>query len=176
MWRIWWAPKNVSKWQMGFNSEFKGLICGSTVHRVMGHSILMLPLQPLNKYQHARNSHYQSAFMNYATPFGHEECLWRHEIRNGYIWVHLNCCAGGVFTARQADGQTVTGRMLRNTVHRIFRGFFSSAHCIVSSSNIWTRQSVLLCSNWHCRVTLTGRWHLQYGTIWRRTSPSVPIK
>ena len=26
MWRIWWAPNNVSKWQMGFNSAFKGLI------------------------------------------------------------------------------------------------------------------------------------------------------
>ena len=25
-WRIWWAPKNASKWQMGFNSAFKGLI------------------------------------------------------------------------------------------------------------------------------------------------------
>jgi hypothetical protein len=25
-WRIWWAPKNVSKWQMGFNSAFKELI------------------------------------------------------------------------------------------------------------------------------------------------------
>jgi len=25
MWRIWWAPKNASKWQMGFNSVFKGL-------------------------------------------------------------------------------------------------------------------------------------------------------
>ena len=24
-WRIWWAPNNASKWQMGFNSEFKGL-------------------------------------------------------------------------------------------------------------------------------------------------------
>jgi len=24
-WRIWWAPNNVSKWQMGFNSAFKGL-------------------------------------------------------------------------------------------------------------------------------------------------------
>ena len=26
MWRIWWAPTNASKWQMGFNSAFKGLI------------------------------------------------------------------------------------------------------------------------------------------------------
>ena len=24
-WRIWWAPKNVSRWQMGLNSAFKGL-------------------------------------------------------------------------------------------------------------------------------------------------------
>ena len=23
-WRIWWAPNNASKWQMGFNSAFKG--------------------------------------------------------------------------------------------------------------------------------------------------------
>ena len=26
MWRIWWAPNNASKWQMGFNLAFKGLI------------------------------------------------------------------------------------------------------------------------------------------------------
>jgi len=25
MWRIGWAPNNASKWQMGFNSAFKGL-------------------------------------------------------------------------------------------------------------------------------------------------------
>jgi len=22
-WRIWWAPNNASRWQMGFNSAFK---------------------------------------------------------------------------------------------------------------------------------------------------------
>jgi len=26
MWRIWWAPNNASRWQMGFKSVFKGLI------------------------------------------------------------------------------------------------------------------------------------------------------
>ena len=26
MWRIWWAPNNASRWQMGFNSAFGGLI------------------------------------------------------------------------------------------------------------------------------------------------------
>ena len=25
MWRIWWAPNNASRWQMGFNSAFKVL-------------------------------------------------------------------------------------------------------------------------------------------------------
>ena len=25
MWTIWWAPNNASKWQMGFNTGFKGL-------------------------------------------------------------------------------------------------------------------------------------------------------
>jgi len=24
-WRIWWVPNNASRWQMGFNSAFKGL-------------------------------------------------------------------------------------------------------------------------------------------------------
>jgi len=24
-WRIWWAPNNASKWQMGFSWKFKGL-------------------------------------------------------------------------------------------------------------------------------------------------------
>jgi len=25
-WIIWWAPNNASRWQMGFNSAFKGLV------------------------------------------------------------------------------------------------------------------------------------------------------
>ena len=28
-WRLWWAPNNASKWQMGFNSAFKKLISNS---------------------------------------------------------------------------------------------------------------------------------------------------
>jgi len=26
MWKIWWAPNNASKWQMGFNSAFEVLM------------------------------------------------------------------------------------------------------------------------------------------------------
>ena len=32
-WRIWWAPNNASRWQMGFNSAFKGLIPICTLPR-----------------------------------------------------------------------------------------------------------------------------------------------
>jgi hypothetical protein len=28
-WKIWWSPNNASRWQMGFNSAFKGLILSS---------------------------------------------------------------------------------------------------------------------------------------------------
>jgi hypothetical protein len=35
MWRIWWAPNNASRWQMGFNWAFKGLI----VHGVDCHCV-----------------------------------------------------------------------------------------------------------------------------------------
>ena len=31
MWRIWWAPNNASRWQMGFNSAFEGLKIGPSV-------------------------------------------------------------------------------------------------------------------------------------------------
>jgi len=30
-WRIWWVPNNASRWQMGFNSAFKGLKCPLTL-------------------------------------------------------------------------------------------------------------------------------------------------
>ena len=34
-WRIWWAPNNGSKWQMGFNLVFKGLIFFGTWFEVL---------------------------------------------------------------------------------------------------------------------------------------------
>jgi hypothetical protein len=45
-WKIWWAPNNTSRWQMGFNSAFKGLIIlshnptGIHLHKT-GHHILI---------------------------------------------------------------------------------------------------------------------------------------
>jgi len=32
-WRIWWAPNNASRWQMGFNSAFKGLNVRDTLQQ-----------------------------------------------------------------------------------------------------------------------------------------------
>jgi len=46
-WRIWWAPNNASRWQMGFNLAFKGLIkkCVSftAVSVIFVHPLYMLP-------------------------------------------------------------------------------------------------------------------------------------
>jgi hypothetical protein len=32
-WRIWWSPNNASKWQMEFNSAFKGLTSKPHIRR-----------------------------------------------------------------------------------------------------------------------------------------------
>jgi hypothetical protein len=48
MWRIGWAPNSVSKWQMGFNSAFKGLIC--SVFRAL------ICAESVKNEQDARNS------------------------------------------------------------------------------------------------------------------------
>ena len=36
-WKTWWAPNNASKWQMGFNSTFKGLIVSGFYFAVNQH-------------------------------------------------------------------------------------------------------------------------------------------
>ena len=41
-WRIWWAPNNASKWQMGFNSAFRGL--NRTVHQRVRKTNLRAPI------------------------------------------------------------------------------------------------------------------------------------
>jgi len=42
-WRIWWAPNNASKWQMGFNSVFKGLSKTSIYSKPMWNQWLWTP-------------------------------------------------------------------------------------------------------------------------------------
>jgi hypothetical protein len=45
-WTKWWAPTSASKWRMGFNSAFKGLICYTKLYilSVMNKVIPILPL------------------------------------------------------------------------------------------------------------------------------------
>ena len=43
-WKIWRAPNNSSKWQMGFNSAFKGLIdidCTYSFHLIVGITLIL---------------------------------------------------------------------------------------------------------------------------------------
>ena len=48
-WRIWWAPKNASKWQMGFNAAFKGLINNFPLHVVGICIMISLPENRMGK-------------------------------------------------------------------------------------------------------------------------------
>jgi hypothetical protein len=48
-WRIWWAPNNASKWQMGFNSVFKGL----NAHKGKGNGV---PVQTTKAYRGTRGT------------------------------------------------------------------------------------------------------------------------
>jgi hypothetical protein len=44
MWKIWWAPNNASRWQMGFNSVFKGLRNdGYRFHRIWWIQVSLYP-------------------------------------------------------------------------------------------------------------------------------------
>ena len=42
-WRIWWAPNNASKWQMGFNLAFKGLKKTRTDHQMKFYKVVARP-------------------------------------------------------------------------------------------------------------------------------------
>jgi len=48
MWRIWLAPNNASKWQVGFNSAFKGLNflknCSQQTGFVVHEALVLRPL------------------------------------------------------------------------------------------------------------------------------------
>jgi hypothetical protein len=41
-WRMWWAPNNASRWQMGFNSAFKGL---AGIHWLLAIHLRPLPVE-----------------------------------------------------------------------------------------------------------------------------------
>jgi hypothetical protein len=56
MWRIWWAPNKANKWQMGFNSAFKGLIkllslCKGRICKCLGIFCYLLCHYVLNQFR-----------------------------------------------------------------------------------------------------------------------------
>jgi hypothetical protein len=56
-WRIWWAPNNASRWEMGFNSAFKGLNPFCHFLALLGaHPILHVSGVRVNKEPHFNNT------------------------------------------------------------------------------------------------------------------------
>jgi len=59
-WKIWWAPNNASKWQMGFNSAFKGLmsiLTLSTNPSVDFHYVFFTSIFSPNSYIHSLHTY-----------------------------------------------------------------------------------------------------------------------
>ena len=53
-WRIWWAANNASKWQMGFNSAFKGLsYTSSKTVPLCNYTILAATVKALETFMEA---------------------------------------------------------------------------------------------------------------------------
>jgi hypothetical protein len=75
MWRIWLAPNNASKWQMGFNSVFKGL------------SRLPLGEQPCDATDPQRRAGTHPCLKNYKCQCS--KCIVRLKIR--VLWDITSC-------------------------------------------------------------------------------------
>jgi len=93
----------------------------------------------------ARRIHSESAFIHYARLFGHWKCFWRPENhRYSISSICWNYYAGGMFTARQSDGNwTNSARYYLQTIII----FFSCAQYILSIY-IWLAQyTVVLLNN-----------------------------
>ena len=72
MWKMWWAPNNACRWQMGFNSEFKGLILYIRKNVCMFVSLYLIQI-------------------HISEPIGTKLCTClprRLEEAVGYVWAH----------------------------------------------------------------------------------------
>jgi hypothetical protein len=87
-WRKWWTPNNASKWQMGFNSAFKGLIVTDTILQgnVMIQSRRFLTVYKSSQDQlHLLNC--KTRFFLWLVWFG----LFVHPLSHTHNSGHVNC-------------------------------------------------------------------------------------
>jgi len=99
-WRIWWAPNNASKWQMGFNLAFKGL-------RTIGikqTKVKMLSSKPeVQKYFYFQRAEVTIAFVfqlwmqvpyysYYKRTNEHYECKKQTRWSSSYFSAFHHCC------------------------------------------------------------------------------------
>ena len=55
-WTIWRAPTNASKWRMGFNSAFKGLIVNKVLYSLVNRLYVLPTLQFLQSFSNLFDS------------------------------------------------------------------------------------------------------------------------
>jgi len=81
MWRIWWAPNKARKWQMTFNSAFKGL--NKLMHkRFVLKYVYFMPL-----YVSSTCAHHQEVKISLRSLWYHQTYRWpsRAQVERGHV-------------------------------------------------------------------------------------------
>jgi hypothetical protein len=148
MWRIWWVPHNASRWQIGFNSAFKGLKTMSTVewqHRkallntakykewyiyIYMHTgmnkfkLLASQAHIINRYKNTRSKIQKCC----ANIYFNKQCL------NKYIHIYILLCTPGWINSKRNDRFTVCClklmRFILNTLCAIKVAILCSVHLL----------------------------------------------
>jgi hypothetical protein len=79
-WRIWWAPNNASRWQMGFDSAFKGLISATNAFNAV-----CFYLKGISYISCYNESHYWNQYVTRQHTKG-----WHRKV-TGFIFSWIEC-------------------------------------------------------------------------------------
>ena len=94
-WRIWWAPNNASKWQMGCNSAFEKLI------RVM-QGIFVGIFRHLFSFQTHCVENNLNVMLLWIREFHVSQWSWSYAVRRGRTWNYVYTC-----TVKSCDSEKV---------------------------------------------------------------------
>jgi hypothetical protein len=106
-WRIWWAPKNASKWQMGFNSAFERFI------RVMQGIFagIFRHLFPLQMHCVENNL---NIMLLWIREFHEYQCEDDHTVCRGRKWNYFYACTVKSCNSQKVKITTVSYVMMYN--------------------------------------------------------------
>ena len=101
-WRMWWAPNNTSKWQMGFNLAFKGLI-----NQAQGQGY-PYSLTPIYIYKHTNTHTYIYTYVSYNNKHNlyNDLSVWFVLMLSSLRWQMLRCVKNSAYFMELSEGST----------------------------------------------------------------------